>query len=352
MAGAEVPDTTADPSDSSLARRALESVAGIGEDAIAIVNGLFGDGLDDRESRLATAMTLKFGETSLELDRDTPTAALADVIPNASGRICILVHGLMSTESIWGFPGASSATYGTMLAEDHDVTVLSLRYNTGRHISTNGRELAHLLNFLMRAWPVGVREINFIAHSMGGLVVRSALYYARAVRPLGRRSPIGRRWTHKVRRVVLIGVPNDGAGLEAFVNKTSSALSVLPLLPARLVGLGLDRRSVGIKDLRFGAIHDEDWMEQDPGIHHRVNPHRSHRLRRTGHLVITGTVTADPEHPVARAIGDAMVTTSSGAGQVDGGALFPDASIRLLSGLSHNALAHHQAVYDEIAEWW
>ena len=68
----------------------------------------------------------------------------------------MLVHGLMSTESIWRFPNDPSTTYGTLLADDHDVTVLSVRYNTGRHISTNGRELAQLLNHLVSVWPVRV----------------------------------------------------------------------------------------------------------------------------------------------------------------------------------------------------
>ena len=59
-------------------------------------------------------------------------------------RICVLVHGLMSTESIWRFPDDPAVTYGSLLADEHDVTVVSVRYNTGRHISTNGRELADL----------------------------------------------------------------------------------------------------------------------------------------------------------------------------------------------------------------
>ncbi len=331
---------------------------GFGDDAVAIVNGLFGDALDERGSRIATPMTIRAGDTPLPLERDTPRHVLATAVPNAGSRICLLVHGLMSTESIWRFPNDGSTTYGTLLADDQDVTVLSLRYNTGRHISTNGRQLAHLLNLLMRVWPVRVREINLIGHSMGGLVIRSAYHYARSVWPLGRRLPIGRRWTSKVRRVVLIGVPNAGAGLEAFVNSISAALWALPLPPARLVGLGLDRRSAGIKDLRFGAIHDEDWLEQDPGATHRIHPHRLRRLRRlcrlrrSEHLVIAGTVTADPEHPVARLIGDSLVTSSSATGLVDGGELFPGAATRVFSKLTHNALAHDQDVYDAINDWW
>ena len=340
------------PSGSGSALRRLTMLSGRGDDAAAIVNGLFGDTLADRGSRVATPMTIRAGNTVLPLDRHTPRGALVDAVPNASPRICLLVHGLMSTESIWRYPKDASTTYGRLLADEHDMTVLSVRYNTGRHISANGSELAHLLSWLMRSWPVPVREINLIGHSMGGLVVRSACHYGRHVWPVGRRLPIGRPWTSRVRRVVLIGVPNTGAGLEGFVNAVSAALWSLPVAPTRLLGLGLDRRSAGIKDLRFGAIHHDDWLEHDPGALRRPHPHRPHRLRRADHLVIAGSITADPEHPVARLIGDALVTSTSAAGRSDDGDLFPGASTCTFPKLTHNTLAHHPDVYEAIADWW
>ena len=330
----------------------MTAIPGRRDDAVAIVNGLFGDSLVERNSRLATAMTIRAGDSVLPVDADALPDVLADAAPNVSSRICVFVHGLMSTESIWRFPNDAATTYGSLLADEHDMTVLSLRYNTGLHISTNGRELADLLNQLVRAWPVRVREINLIGHSMGGLVVRSACHYGRQMRPLRRRFPFGRRWTSKVRRVVLIGVPNTGAGLEELVNSVSAALWALPISATRLVSAGLDRRSAGIKDLRFGAIHDDDWLEQDPGARERTQPHQPHRLRRAHHLVIAGSLTADPEHPVARLIGDALVTSASAAGHVGDEELFPGASTRIFPKVTHNALAHHPDVYDAIADWW
>ncbi len=357
MSGVDSPDEIAgeiseETNGVSRARRLLGALPGLGEDAVAIVNGLFGDTLDERDSRMAIPMTIRMGDMVLPLRSDTPRRGLDAVVPNASPRICVMVHGLMSTESIWEFPNDPSSTYGTLLANDHEMTVLSLRYNTGRHISTNGRELADLLHLLVRAWPVRVREINLIGHSMGGLVVRSACHYGQTRFPFRRHFVFGRRWTSKVRRVVLIGVPNDGAGLEAFVNSTSAALWALPVAPSRWLGLGLDRRSAGIKDLRFGAIHDEDWVKQDLGSRHRIHPHRPHRLRHAEHLVIAGSVTADPEHPIARRIGDALVTSSSAAGLVEDLELFPGADFQMFPRLTHNTLAHHPDVYQAITDWW
>jgi pimeloyl-ACP methyl ester carboxylesterase len=320
------------------------------ENLVAIVNGLFGDTLEDRDSRWSTPMTIRAGGTVLPLERQPLLDALATV--DVGPRLCVLVHGLMSTESIWGHPNDPSTTYGTLLADDHDTTVLSVRYNTGRHISTNGRDLARLLNRLVASWPVRVREINLIGHSMGGLVIRSACHYARRQRPLGRWLPIGRPWTSRVRRVVLLGVPNTGAGLEAVVNSASAALWAVPIPTTRLVGLGLDRRSAGIKDLRFGAIVDEDWLEQDPSARRRVFRHQPDRLRRASHLVIAGTVTTDPEHPLAKLIGDVLVTSTSASGRSSDGELFPRATTQVFPGITHNALAHHPDVYQVITDWW
>lgn len=344
---AERPDG---PTAAGVLFRLLTSFPGRSENLVAVVNGLFGDTLDDRNSRWSTPMTIRMGETVLPVDRDALRDSLAAV--DVGPRICVLVHGLMSNESIWRFAKDPPTTYGTLLADDHDATVLSVRYNTGRHISANGRELADLLNRLVSAWPMRVREINLIGHSMGGLVVRSACHYARDQRPLGRWLPIGRPWTSKVRRVVLIGVPNTGAGLEAVVNSASAALWALPIPTTRLVGLGLDQRSAGIKDLRFGAIVDEDWLEGDPSARQRIFHHRPDRLRRADHLVIAGTVTADPEHPLARLIGDALVTSSSASGRSPDGELFPRPTVRTFPGITHNALAHHPDVYRAITDWW
>jgi triacylglycerol lipase len=356
----EQPDTGIGDQSSTVAGaglliRLVTTLPGRRDDALAVVNGLFGDDLDDRVSAIATPMTIRAGTTVLPLERDALGDVLAETVPDVGPRLCVLVHGLMSTESIWEFPTSESTTYGTLLARDHGVTPLSLRYNSGRHISTNGRELAHLLDRLVRAWPVPVREINLIGHSMGGLVIRSACHYGRFGWPRGRHLPIGRRWTSKVRRVVLIGVPNRGAPLEVFVNLASTTLWSLPIPATRLIGLGLDRRSAGIKDLRFGAILDEDWQEQDPAAREPAPPHRVRRPPLADHLVIAGSVTTDPGHWLTTVIGDALVTPSSAAGRAEpptANELFPGGALSLFPKVTHLALAHHPDIYGAIDAWW
>ncbi|HEX6422154.1 MAG TPA: hypothetical protein VFZ79_01655 [Acidimicrobiales bacterium] len=335
--------------------RLLTSLPGRGASALAVLNGLFGDALAERDSSLAIPLSFRTASgDEVPIDRD----GIAHAIPGAGSRLCVLVHGLMSSETVWRIGGPRQPTYGDLLARDRNLTPVYVRYNTGRHVSTNGRELAAKLQRLVRSWPVRVREINLVGHSMGGLVVRSACHYgagrATLADRLRRRGP----WPAKVERVVLLGVPNGGASLEVVANLASAALWSLPVPATRLVGAGLDRRSDGIKDLRWGAVLDEDWHERDPGATERPEPSRVRAPRRARYLVVAGSLVDQPEPDapvfVNRLLGDALVTASSARGLLgdEGSGLFPNATVRLCSRVNHVALAHHRDVYDEIAAWW
>ena len=92
-----------------------------------------------------------------------------------SSSITIFVHSLMSSERIWSMPRNlidfhHGQSYGQRLQHDSDTTAVYVRFNSGLHISTNGQQLAELIDELVEAWPVEVTEVNLIGHSMGGLV--------------------------------------------------------------------------------------------------------------------------------------------------------------------------------------
>src|SRR5690606_28369 len=91
----------------------------------------------------------------------------------AEKKLVILVHGLCDSPSVWSYPENENETYGTRLQEDLNYRPLYLKYNSGLHISTNGKQLARLLRHSLDATGNEIEEIVFIAHSMGGLVVRS-----------------------------------------------------------------------------------------------------------------------------------------------------------------------------------
>lgn len=343
------------PTTTERALRFLLSLPGRGPDARAAVNGLFGDAFAANGSSLAVPMSFRTANgTDLPLERDR----LATLLPEATPRVCVLVHGLMSCESVWGFPGHPDVTYGELLAADRGITPVYVRYNTGRRISANGRELAAMLHELVAQWPVAVRELDLVGHSMGGLVIRSACHYGRGSGALRARVRGRGPWPSKVRRVVLLGTPNTGANLEVIANLTSGLLWSLPNPVTRLIGSGLDRRSEGIKDLRWGSVLDEDWVERDPDATQRPDLHPVRVPRRAEYLVIAGSLADDRDdgvHPVNRVLGDALVTSSSAEGRRDGGdgrPLFPRVTVRRCPRINHVALANRPEVYREIADWW
>ena len=81
--------------------------------------------------------------------------ALKQAFPDATGKLCVFVHGLKCTEWVWSteaewFYGDPTVNFGTRLKADLGFTPLYVRYNTGRHVSESGRLLSTLLTALDR----------------------------------------------------------------------------------------------------------------------------------------------------------------------------------------------------------
>ena len=212
------------------------------EAMISALNGVVGDHLEATDNPLAIPLQFRCRGQALALD----AATLHDEIPDATSHLLIVVHALCMNDRQWTRHGHNHAD---AMAEAHGVTPVYLLYNTGRHISDNGRDLAHRLQSLIDAWPVPVETVSILAHSMGGLVSRSAVAYAdEAVLP----------WRTRLCRMVFLGTPHLGAALERgghWVN-TLAELSPYTAPLARLGWL----RSSGITDLRYGSLLEADWQ--------------------------------------------------------------------------------------------
>ncbi len=190
---------------------------------LAALNGVLGDYLADTKSSLAIEMRAH------PVDR-----------AKATSKVLLFVHGSSMNHASW--KGARELGY----------TPLFVDYNSGLHISTNGRRLAALLDEIVSGWPLPVEEIAIIAHSMGGLVTRSACHYAEE-RP--------HLWRAKLRAIVFIGTPHHGAMLERGGNWIETILGVTRYSApfARLAKI----RSAGVTDLRFGNVIDDHWKGTD-----------------------------------------------------------------------------------------
>ncbi len=215
-----------------------------------------------------------------------------------------------------------------------------VRYNSGLHISDNGRRLAELIDGLAASWPVPVSEIALIGHSMGGLVARSACHYGRA-----------EGWKAKVRHVFTLGAPHRGAPLEQAANVACSALSLLP--ETRGLATPLRNRSVGIKDLRYGYLLDEDWLGHDGDTFLRNTGRQIPFLETANHYFVCATIAADADAPLSRIIGDLLVLRSSAWSHAGRGQrmTFPIDHYRHIGGATHFDLLNHPAIYQQLVKW-
>jgi pimeloyl-ACP methyl ester carboxylesterase len=267
---------------------------------------------------------------------------VARAFPSATPRLVVFVHGLMGTEFPWDWWAAQNGgTYATRLSHDLKLTPVYVRYNTGRHISENGHALAELVEELVAAWPVEVREVAIIGHSMGGLVSRSACYQA---------SEEGHAWVRRVKHVISLGSPHMGAPLAQAVHYAASGLYQLPETRP-LAGL-LRRRSGGIRDLRHGSLVDEDWKDLDPDVLRAKACKEVPRLDGATHCFVAATIMKAERHPISRLIGDLLVLSPSASGRSRSRRIPFEAEYGMhLGPCNHLALLNHPKVYERLREW-
>ncbi len=304
----------------------------------AVANAVWGDHLEQRRSALRIEMGLR--DTSGRPVGADPDA-LAGAFPHPTARLVVLLHGLGETERCFlehVEEGETASSLGEVLAAE-SFTPLLVRYNTGRSVSDNGQALAALLDTIDGNWPVPVEEIALVGNSMGGLVVRSALYAGR----IG-----GQEWVDTTRHLVAVGTPHLGAPLEKGANLMSRGLRIAP--ESRPIGEFLDKRSAGIKDLRFGTIQDVD----QPGIEGvepiEDNPADVPFPAHVEQHFIAGVVTEDADHPIGVLVGDLIVRTASATGR--GRRRTIDAThVRIIGKRRHSDLAGDPIVHLQVREW-
>ena len=284
------------------------------EALLAAVNGVLGDRLASSGNPLAIPMRLRHGGEPVVAER-------------ARRRIVVLAHGLCMNDLQW-----QSGGFATALAE-LGYTPLHLHYNSGRHISQNGRDLAELLEQLVRVWPTNLHDITLLGHSMGGLLARSAVHHASAAKM---------RWPKKLKQLLTLGTPHFGAPLERGGQQLQTLLG-WSRYSKPLVAL-TQRRSAGIQDLRFASLIEADWG-------------RSSTLPlppRVACFAMAAITAKSSKSLSAHTLGDGLVPLNSALGRHREAArslAFPPEHQWVVPGIGHLALQTDPAVLAKLREW-
>jgi pimeloyl-ACP methyl ester carboxylesterase len=299
---------------------------------LAALNGVLGDYLADTQNPLAIEMHLRSQGSALAL---TPSA-LAQTFPSGA-RILVMVHGSCLDEASFRRKGHD---HGAALAGKLGLVPLYLRYNTGKHISQNGRALCAQLDQLVSAWPRRVEEIVLLGHSMGGLVSRSACAVAEAE---------DLPWRQKLRALVTLGTPHHGAPLERGGNWVDTLLGI-NRYSAPLARLG-KLRSAGVTDLRYGNVLDADWHGHD---RFAKNGDTRVALPLPQDVVCCAVAASTATSPARRLPGDGLVPVDSALGRhADPARTLQFAAERqwVALGTTHLGLLNSPEVYAKLEGW-
>jgi hypothetical protein len=306
------------------------------EALVAALNGVLGDHLEASGNPLAIALQLRFAGQPLLLQAE----ALRLFLPQAGPAVAVLVHGLCMNDLSWargaspgpnsdgGAEAASSGLTAKLAAAGY--TTLALHYNSGRSIARNGADFAQQLEALVAAWPVPLRRLVLVGHSMGGLVARSAQHQAQQQ---------GQRWPSLLSDLACMGTPHQGAPLEQLGHAVTAVLGATPYAKpfARLARL----RSAGITDLRHGRLLDDRSALAPLPAGVRC-------------LALAGTLGEADGAMRHRVLGDGLVPLPSALGQHADPARalhFEPGHTWVGAGIGHLALITHPAVHAQLLAW-
>ncbi len=303
------------------------------EIALAALNGVVGDHLAKTGNPLALTMRFRRDGRALALDGH----ALA---PDATGKLAVLAHGLCMSDLQWT---RANHDHGAALARDLGFTPVYLSYNSGLHISINGRAFAEKLRALVAAWPVEIEDFIVIGHSMGGLVARSACAYGEEA---------GHQWRQKLRKLVFLGTPHHGAPLERVGNWVDIILGKMPYAAA--FGRLGKVRSSGVTDLRYGSLMDEDWRGRDRFARDADARRPVPLPQGVACYAVAATTASSVGGLKDRLIGDGLVPVASALGRHRDPARvldFPAGRQWIACETGHLDLLSRRDVYERIAGW-
>ena len=297
------------------------------ENLISILNGVVGDHLHLSGNPLSIQMHLRNGDLTHA--------------PAESEKYALFIHGLCLNENHW----RTDAHVQTLI--DLGYTPLFLHYNTGRNVADNGADLSALLEARFGGKQVSLQrngkqlspqrngkqsELIVVAHSMGGLVIRSALHVAQS----------SHLWHTQVSKIIFLGTPHLGAPLERSGNWIHALWQATPYAGALAPIAKI--RSAGITDLRHGQILAGDANSAA----HVALP------LKIKCYAIAATLAKTPGEFSDEVIGDGLVPISSALGlhaDLARNLALQKSKTKIIRGVGHMELLHAPQVSAQIRKW-
>ncbi len=168
--------------------------------------------LDEKNVRQAWG---RFDECRAALDE----IKRRDKLPPLDGKVVLVLHGL-------GRSREGTSGMAKFLEAKGDFTALTVGYPSALaevegHAASLGRVIENL---------EGVEEIHFVAHSLGNLVIRRWLHEQMTRNENGKIDA-------RVKRIVMLGAPNNGAKLAETIARNKQAIKLIGL-PGKEIGAG------------------------------------------------------------------------------------------------------------------
>lgn len=332
--GSVRPDNTAIPKTYALIRLLLEQGADKLHQAVAHLpsqdhlpvplrrvhsgmNGVIGDKLQEWRHPLAQTLEL--------VDEQGRVLQLSQLQSRHRNGVMLFVHGLCLSECDWQTPEHQRFV---QTLQQQDIGVAWVRYNSGLPIWENGVAFSH---FLGEHWqPDLPQPLMMVGHSMGGLVMRSAMHHAGYVHAYD--------WVESVTHAAYLASPHAGAPLEKIGNFANSLLGVSPYSKP-LMALG-NIRSRGIRSLRHGNI-----VEPDPSTDTQFPVPFNDQIR---HFLLAARIGDDP---AKRWLGDGLVPVASAMGEGHFPPRHEQIERLLLDDVGHLRLLGDERLYAALQQW-
>ena len=149
------------------------------------------------------------------------------------------------------------------------------------------------------------------------------------------------KFSNKIKTIFLIAVPNYGAALAQLNHMSAVVLKALGRFYVGRIGALIEQRSNGIKDLRQGAMVDEDWKYGEPAVlnydkHTPVPP-----VPGVHYHILVGNLSKEEDSLMAKYFGDGLVTPASAVAET----LIRVSTIKVFPQTGHNSILRSKDVH-------